>query len=448
MGYPNGRQMGCKKAGYGIIAGCFGLAGFTHTFATGANATMPQTSFDKNRIRFLLLEGVHQSAVDTLREAGYENIDYQPAAIAGDELLERVAEAHFIGLRSRTQLTAEVLAKADKLNAIGCFCIGTNQVDLVAAQNHGVPVFNAPYSNTRSVAELVLAEAILLLRRVAEKSALAHRGIWQKTATASYEIRGKVLGIVGYGSIGSQLSILAESLGMQVIFVDTVKKLPLGNARQVASLEALMEHADIVTLHVPETAATRNMLGAAEIAQMKAGSVLINASRGTVVDIDALAAALRSGQLAGAAVDVFPVEPKSNKEEFLSPLRGIDNVFLTPHIGGSTVEAQENIGLEVAEKLIRYSDNGTTTSAVNFPEVALPEHEGAHRLLHIHRNIPGVMGAINQVFSTNNVNISAQYLQTNADIGYVVIDVDKDYSELALNRLREIEGTIRTRVLF
>jgi D-3-phosphoglycerate dehydrogenase len=411
-------------------------------------STYSDTSFDKKKIRFLLLEGVHQSAVDTLREAGYENIDCQPSAIAGAELAARIAPAHFVGIRSRTQLSAEVLLHAEKLNAIGCFCIGTNQVDMVAAQNRGIPVFNAPFSNTRSVAELVLAEAILLLRRVAEKSALAHRGVWQKSASASYEIRGKVLGIVGYGSIGSQLSVLAESLGMKVVFYDAVKKLPLGNARQLLSLEALLQAADIVTLHVPETPVTRNMLAAAQIQQMKAGAILINASRGTVVDIDALAAALGSGMLAGAAVDVFPVEPKSNDEEFVSPLRGIDNVFLTPHIGGSTVEAQENIGIEVAEKLIRYSDNGTTTSAVNFPEVALPEHPGSHRLLHIHRNVPGVMSAINQVFSRDNVNITAQYLQTNADIGYVVIDVDKDCSELALSGLREIDATIRTRVLF
>ncbi len=420
----------------------------TPTPDTIVSRKVPSTSFDKNRIRFLLLEGVHPSAVATLRGAGYENIDYHNAAIAEDELMQRIADAHFVGIRSRTQLSAKVLARAEKLNAIGCFCIGTNQVDTVAAQNRGIPVFNAPYSNTRSVAELVLAEAILLLRRVAEKSALAHRGVWQKSAAASYEIRGKVLGIVGYGSIGSQLSVLAESLGMQVVFFDTVKKLPLGNARQLLSLEALLQEADIVSLHVPETPATRNMMGDPQLRRMKSGAILLNASRGTVVDIDALAEALRSGALAGAAVDVFPHEPKSNDEEFVSPLRGIDNVFLTPHIGGSTVEAQENIGYEVAEKLIRYSDNGTTTSAVNFPEVALPEHPGSHRLLHIHRNVPGVMSAINQVFSSNDVNISAQYLQTNADIGYVVIDVDKDYSDLALSGLRAIDATIRTRVLF
>ena len=409
---------------------------------------MSQTSLDKSKIRFLLLEGVHQSAVDALRAAGYQNIDYQPAAMAGDELSAHIAEAHFVGIRSRTRLTAEVLAAADKLNAIGCFCIGTNQVDLNAALQRGVAVFNAPYSNTRSVAELVLAEAILLLRKVAQKSALAHRGIWQKSASGAYESRGKVLGIVGYGSIGSQLSVLAESLGMNVVFYDTVKKLPLGNARQLPSLRALLETADVVSLHVPETAATKDMMAATEFGQMKSGAVLINASRGTVVDIDALAQSLSDDHLAGAAVDVFPTEPKSNDETFVSPLRGIDNVFLTPHIGGSTVEAQANIGVEVAEKLIRYSDNGTTTSAVNFPQVALPEHPGAHRLLHMHRNVPGVMSAINRVFSDNDINILGQYLQTNADVGYVVIDVDKDYSELALSKLRQIEATIRTRVLF
>lgn len=409
---------------------------------------MSKTSLDKSKIRVLLLEGVHQSAVQSLRTAGYENIDYVSTALAGDELLERVADAHFIGIRSRTQMTEEVLGAASKLNAIGCFCIGTNQVDLRAALRRGIAVFNAPYSNTRSVAELVLAEAILLQRKVAEKSTLAHRGVWQKSASGAYEIRGKVLGIVGYGSIGSQLSVLAEALGMKVVFYDTQNKLPLGNARQIGSLDGLLREADVVSLHVPETPATRNLIDGGALAQMRTGSTLINASRGTVVDIEALSAALRDGHLGGAAVDVFPTEPKSNDETFESPLRGIDNVFLTPHIGGSTVEAQENIGLEVAEKLIRYSDNGTTTSAVNFPQVALPEHPAAHRLLHLHRNVPGIMSAINNVFSDNAINILGQYLQTNEDIGYVVIDVDKAYSELALTKLRDIEGTIRSRVLF
>ncbi len=408
---------------------------------------MAKKSLDKAKIKFLLLEGVHQSAVSLLENAGYTNIEYHKKALEGDELLESIKDAHFVGIRSRTQLTREVLENAPKLNAIGCFCIGTNQVDLMAALERGVAVFNAPYSNTRSVAELVLAEAILLLRGVAEKSAAAHRGEWMKSATDSFEIRGKKLGIVGYGSIGMQLSVLAEGLGMEVMFADTVNKLPLGNATQV-SLSQLLSTADIVSLHVPETASTKNMIGAKQFEQMKKGSILINASRGTVVDIDALCDALREKRLLGAAIDVFPVEPKSNNDEFISPLREFDNVFLTPHIGGSTIEAQENIGMEVAEKLVKYSDNGTTVTSVNFPEVALPAQDGRHRLLHVHKNVPGVMSAINQIFSENDINISGQYLQTNESVGYVVIDVDQAYSELALSKLKEVTGTLRCRVLF
>ncbi|WP_372778274.1 phosphoglycerate dehydrogenase [Litorivivens sp.] len=408
---------------------------------------MAKKSLDKAKIKFLLLEGVHQSAVSLLENAGYTNIEYHKKALEGDELLESIKDAHFVGIRSRTQLTREVLENAPKLNAIGCFCIGTNQVDLMAALERGVAVFNAPYSNTRSVAELVLAEAILLLRGVAEKSAAAHRGEWMKSATDSFEIRGKKLGIVGYGSIGMQLSVLAEGLGMEVMFADTVNKLPLGNATQV-SLSQLLSTADIVSLHVPETASTKNMIGAKQFEQMKKGSILINASRGTVVDIDALCDALRQKRLLGAAIDVFPVEPKSNNDEFISPLREFDNVFLTPHIGGSTIEAQENIGMEVAEKLVKYSDNGTTVTSVNFPEVALPAQDGRHRLLHVHKNVPGVMSAINQIFSENDINISGQYLQTNESVGYVVIDVDQAYSELALSKLKEVTGTLRCRVLF
>ncbi len=409
---------------------------------------MSITSLNKDKIRIVLLEGIHQSAVETLQSAGYTNIETLATALPEDELIEKIRDAHFIGIRSRTQVTAKVVAAAKKLTAIGCFCIGTNQVDLDAALEAGIAVFNAPYSNTRSVAELVLAEAILLLRKIAEKNAAAHRGEWLKSASGSYEIRGKVLGIIGYGSIGMQLSVLAESLGMNVIFYDTVKKLPLGNAEQVGSLTNLLNKADVVSLHVPQLPSTKNMMDTQAIAAMKPGAILLNASRGTVVDIDALADALHSGHIKGAAIDVFPVEPKGNKEEFVSPLRGIDNVFLTPHIGGSTIEAQENIGAEVAEKLVKYSDNGTTTSAVNFPEVALPEHEGKHRLLHIHHNIPGVMSAINNIFSENNINISGQYLQTSGDIGYVVVDVDIEYSDLALEQLRKINGTVRARVLF
>ena len=408
---------------------------------------MAKKSLDKAKIKFLLLEGVHQSAVSLLENAGYTNIEYHKKALDGEELLESIKDAHFVGIRSRTQLTREVLENAPKLNSIGCFCIGTNQVDLMAALERGVAVFNAPYSNTRSVAELVLAEAILLLRGVAEKSAAAHRGEWMKSATDSYEIRGKKLGIVGYGSIGMQLSVLAEGLGMEVMFADTVNKLPLGNATQV-SLSQLLSTADIVSLHVPETASTKNMIGVKQFEQMKKGSILINASRGTVVDIDALCDALRDKHLLGAAIDVFPVEPKSNNDEFISPLREFDNVFLTPHIGGSTIEAQENIGMEVAEKLVKYSDNGTTVTSVNFPEVALPAQDGRHRLLHVHKNVPGVMSAINQIFSENDINISGQYLQTNESVGYVVIDVDQAYSELALSKLKEVTGTLRCRVLF
>ena len=409
---------------------------------------MTQQSLEKGKIRFLLLEGVHASAVETLKSAGYHNIELHQKALPPEELKLAIADAHFVGIRSRTQLTEDVFAAAKKLVAVGCFCIGTNQVDLKAATGKGVAVFNAPFSNTRSVAELVIAEAILLLRGVAEKSAAAHRGEWQKSAANSYEIRGKKLGIVGYGNIGMQLGVIAEGLGMQVQFFDVTNKLPVGNARQVGSLQQLLANSDVVSLHVPENRSTQEMIGAAELAGMKRGSILINASRGTVVDIDALAQYLESGHLGGAGIDVFPVEPRSNDDEFLSPLRRFDNTFLTPHIGGSTIEAQENIGMEVAEKLARYSDNGTSTSSVNFPEVALPTHEGSHRLLHIHHNTPGIMGAINRVFSDNNVNVAAQFLQTNEAMGYVVIDIDAEYSDMALSRLAGIEGTIRCRVLF
>lgn len=406
------------------------------------------TSLDKSKIKFLLLEGLHPSALQVLRNAGYEHIDSLPGALPQPELIERIRDAHFIGIRSRTQLTAEVLAHAPKLVAIGCFCIGTNQVDLNAARERGIAVFNAPYSNTRSVAELVLAEAILLLRGVPARNAAAHQGGWLKSADNSFETRGKTLGIVGYGAIGSQLSVLAEALGMHVIFHDVIAKLPLGNARQAASLHALLAASDVVSLHVPELPSTQWMIGAAEIAAMKQGAVLINAARGTVVEIEPLAEAVRQGRLLGAAIDVFPVEPRSNKDTFESPLRGLDNVILTPHIGGSTLEAQANIGIEVAEKLVRYSDNGTSITSVNFPEVALPAQKGTHRILHVHRNVPGVMSEINQVFADNHINVAAQYLQTNEAIGYVVMDVDAASSGLALHKLQQVQNTLRCRVLF
>lgn len=409
---------------------------------------MTLESLPKNKIKFLLLEGIHPSAEATLLAAGYENVEVHKKALPEQDLKEAIANAHFVGIRSRTQLSRDVLDCAQRLVAVGCFCIGTNQVDLQAATEKGVAVFNAPFSNTRSVAELVLAEAILLLRGVAQKNAAAHRGEWQKTATNAFEIRGKKLGIVGYGNIGMQLGVIAESLGMQVQFFDVTNKLPMGNARQLASLEQLLSSSDVVSLHVPDTPSTKNMIGAQELAHIPAGGVLINASRGSVVDIDALANALERKALGGAGIDVFPVEPRSNEDEFISPLRQFDNTFLTPHIGGSTVEAQENIGVEVAEKLAHYSDNGTSTSSVNFPEVALPEHSGSHRLLHIHQNVPGIMSAINGVFSDNQINISAQYLQTNETVGYVVIDIDAEYSDLALQKLAAIDGTLRSRVLF
>jgi D-3-phosphoglycerate dehydrogenase len=405
-------------------------------------------SLDKSKIKFLLLEGLHPSAIEALQAAGYSNIDQRATALAGDELLEAISDVHFIGIRSRTQLSDEVFARANKLIGVGCFCIGTNQVDLAAASRHGVAVFNAPYSNTRSVAELVIAEAIMLMRGIPAKNAAAHRGEWQKSAANAHEVRGKVLGVVGYGNIGSQVSVLAESLGMKVRFYDTVSKLPLGNAEQVRDLHELLGSADIVTLHVPDTGATRNLFTAAELAAMKPGAVLINAARGQVIDIDALAAALESKQVGGAAIDVFPVEPKGNSEEFVSPLRAFDNVILTPHIGGSTQEAQANIGLEVAEKLATYSDNGTTTSAVNFPQVALPAQADRHRLLHVHRNTPGVMTAINQILSEYQLNIAAQYLQTTGEVGYVVVDIDGEYSDAAIAALKAVPGTVRCRVLF
>lgn len=409
---------------------------------------MSQKSLGKEKIRILLLEGVHQSAVDVLTGAGYTNIEMLKTSLPEDELIEKIKDVHFVGIRSRTQLTSNVFDAANKLIAVGCFCIGTNQVNLDAATKKGVVVFNAPYSNTRSVAELVLGEAILLLRRVVEKNASCHRGGWLKDAKQSYEIRGKILGIIGYGNIGTQLGILAEGLGMKVKYYDVVNKLPLGNAQNAESLNALLNEADIISMHVPETASTQWMIGSDQFDQMKDGAIFINASRGTVVDIDALAAAMESKKLLGAAIDVFPVEPRGNAEAFESPLKQFDNVILTPHIGGSTVEAQRNIGTEVADKLATFSDNGTSISAVNFPGVALPEHRGKHRILHIHENIPGVMSEINSVLSENSINISGQYLQTNDKVGYVVIEVDQDCGKKALKMIKAVKGTIRSRILF
>ena len=409
---------------------------------------MTRTSFDKNKIRILLLEGIHQSAEQNFRRAGYTNVSCVDTAPSSAELARQLSDVHILGIRSRTRLSSDVLEAATRLMAIGCFCIGTNQVDLDQTMQRGVPVFNAPFSNTRSVAELVIAESILLLRGIPEKIALTRQGVWKKSAKDAFEIRGKRLGIVGYGNIGAQLGVMAEALGMSVLFYDVVKKLNMGNARQVDTLDELMSSSDVISLHVPQTPETREMIGSRELACMKPTAVLINASRGNVVKIGALVDALESRSILGAALDVFPEEPSSNDDPFISPLTFFDNVILTPHIGGSTVEAQENIGAEVSEKLIRYSDNGSTLSAVNFPEVALPAHAGNHRLLHIHQNVPGVLMSINQVFSEESINVSAQYLQTREGTGYVVMDIDAGHSERALQRLRKVQGTIRTRVLF
>jgi len=402
----------------------------------------------KSELLVVLLEGIHASAIDALRHDGYTRIVTHAKSLAGAELRAALAEAHFLGIRSRTQITDEVLRHAPRLATIGCFCIGTNQVDLEAAMRLGIPVFNAPFSNTRSVAELVLAQIIMLMRGIPEKNAILHRGGWVKSAAHSYEVRGKTLGIVGYGHIGTQIGVLAEQLGMSVVFRDIEAKLPLGNAREMPSLDLLLQSADVVSMHVPETAETVKMIGPAQLATMKPGSHLINASRGTVVDIDALASALESRHLHGAAIDVFPLEPQGNDSAFVSPLTRFDNVILTPHIGGSTSEAQLNIGKEVAAKLIRYGNNGSTTSAVNFPEVALPERAGRSRLLHIHKNVPGVLARVNEKLSAAGINIAAQYLSTNADVGYVVIDVDHSAPPPALADLCTVPATIRCRILY
>lgn len=410
---------------------------------------MHALSLDKDKIKILLLEGVDPSAVDVLKKAGYNNVEYDKKAYDGQELLDKIANVHFLGIRSRTHLTSEVLQHAKKLVGIGCFCIGTNQVDLNAAAKLGIPVFNAPFSNTRSVAELVTGEYLQLLRDIPARNALLHRGGWAKTASGCYEARGKTLGIIGYGHIGTQVGIIAESLGLRVIFYDIENKLTLGNAKQVDTIDDLFNEADIITMHVPETDDTKMMIGAKEFSKMKDGVFFINAARGTVVDVDALADAIRSNKVAGAALDVFPVEPASNNDEFVCALREFDNVILTPHIGASTEEAQSNIGIEVAQKLALYSDNGSTLTAVNFPEVSLPsKRETVSRLLHVHKNMPGIMQQINEVFAKQQINVAAQYLQTNDDVGYVVMDINSDKPEEIVPLLKQINGTLKCRILF
>lgn len=398
-------------------------------------------------VRVLLLEGVHQNAVDYLHREGFTQVKLLPTALEGEALIQALTKADVVGIRSRTYLTKEVLEAVPHLRAIGCFCIGTNQVNLDVAQHLGIPVFNAPYSNTRSVAELVLAQTISLLRGMTDKSHMVHTGTWPKKANGAYEARGKTMGIVGYGNIGAQLSVLAEGIGMRVVYYDVETKLPLGNAEPVSTLDELLQQADVVSLHVPELPSTKNIITKRELALMKEGSLLINAARGHCVEIDDLYQALISHHLAGAALDVFPVEPKSNDEPLDCPLRGLPNVILTPHIGGSTQEAQANIGFEVAEKLGKFLDRGTTTSAVNFPQISLPRQSNTHRLLHIHKNQPGVLAAVIKLFAEHDINITAQALMTKGDVGMLLMDVADSHSEVALEKIRQVDGTIRTRLL-
>lgn len=407
-------------------------------------------SLSKDRIKVLLLEGINDSAAELLLNAGYTNMTRLPKALDRDALLKAVEGVHVLGIRSRTQLTEDIFAHASRLFAVGCFSVGTNQVDLQAARSRGVPVFNAPFSNTRSVAELTIGEIVMLLRRIPDRSRSAHEGGWDKSADGSFEVRGKILGIVGYGNIGSQLSTLAEAMGMRVVYYDQTDRLRHGNTDSVPSLDDLLGFADIVSLHVPETPQTAGMIGAAQIAKMKPGSYLINNSRGTVVDLDALADALRSGHLAGAAVDVFPVEPASNSERFVSPLQGLPNVILTPHIGGSTEEAQERIGAEVARKLVDYSDVGSTVGAVNFPQVQLAPRAIGTRFIHVQRNVPGMLRRLNDVFANRNVNIAAQNYQTDGEVGYVVMEADSIGADARdiLREIRSLDGTIRARLLY
>jgi D-3-phosphoglycerate dehydrogenase len=406
-------------------------------------------SLPKEKIRILLLEGVSDSAVATLNGAGYASIRRVPKALDEAALKEAIRGVHMLGIRSRTRVTEAVLAEADRLMAVGCFCIGTDQVDLTAARRRGIPVFNAPFSNTRSVAELVMGEIVMLLRGIPGRSNNAHIGVWDKSAADSREVRGKTLGIVGYGNIGAQVSVLAEAFGMRVTYYDTIPKLPHGNALSMPSLRTLLEGSDVVTLHVPETHGTTGLIGAEELALMKPGAVLINNSRGRVVQLDALRAALESSRLLGAAIDVFPEEPEKNTDPFTTPLQGVRNVILTPHIGGSTIEAQSRIGEETARKLADYSDTGATLGAVNFPEAVLPARPRGARFLHVHRNHPGTLVAINEIFSRHGANIAGQYLQTDPEIGYVVVDAERlGDAQAVLEELRRLPGTVRARLLY
>ncbi len=406
------------------------------------------TSYPKEKINILFLENISDAAVKQFKDAGYSSVKKLGGALSEEQLIKEIKDVHLLGIRSKTQINKNILDAAKKLQAIGCFCIGVNQVDLKSARQNGVVVFNAPYSNTRSVAELVIGLSIMLIRRIPDKNTAAHQGIWKKEAKGSYELRGKTLGIIGYGNIGSQVSVLAEGLGMKVIFYDTLSKLPLGNAVAKKSLKDVLNQSDIVTLHVPETLQTKNLINKSNIKFFKKGSILINYARGEVVELESLAKALKDEHLSGAAIDVFPWEPEKNGDTFHSPLQNLPNVILTPHIGGSTEEAQMNIGEDVSNKLFRYLEMGSSTGSHTIPSLSLPPQEGTHRILHIHNNVPGVLSAINTALSQNHINILAQYLKTNDEVGYVVLDVDKKLSNQALQLLKEMKDTIKVRLLY
>src|SRR6478672_3908264 len=413
-----------------------------------ANMEPTKTSYPKEKIRILFLENISDAAVKNFSKHGYVQVEKITKALSEEQLINEIKDVHILCIRSKTQITAKVLDAAKKLQAIGCFCIGVNQVDLHAATEHGIAVFNAPYSNTRSVAELVIAASIMLIRRIPDKNRSAHEGIWMKESKGSYELRGKTLGIIGYGNIGTQVSVLAEALGMKVMFYDVETKLPMGNAVDAKSLKELVKRSDVVTLHVPETPHTKNLINKTNLKYFKKGSILINYARGEVVDLDALQMALKDGQLSGAAIDVFPWEPEKNGDKFQTPLQNIPNVILTPHIGGSTEEAQQNIGEDVSMKLFHFLEKGITNGSHTVPALSLPPQEGAHRILHIHNNVPGVLSEINTQLSKHNINILAQYLKTNDEIGYVVLDVDKKISGQAFQLLKEVKQTIKVRLLY
>ncbi|MEN9512753.1 MAG: hypothetical protein RJB16_513 [Bacteroidota bacterium] len=411
-------------------------------------STSLKTSYPKDKIKVLFLENISEAAVQYFKIQGYTDVRKVTGALSEEELIKVIKDVHILGIRSKTFISKKVLDSAKKLQAIGCFCIGTNQVDLKACKQKGIAVFNAPYSNTRSVAELVIGSSIMLIRKIIDKNAAAHKGIWNKDAKGSFELRGKTLGLIGYGNIGTQTSIMAEAMGMKVKFYDIETKLPLGNAHAVKSIKELVSTSDIISLHVPETASTKNLISKDVLKQFKQGSIFINYARGEVVDLDALASALKAKHLSGAAIDVYPWEPEKNGDPFETPLQGLSNVLLTPHIGGSTEEAQENIGEDVSIKLYQYLERGVSNGSLSIPTISLPPVDGAHRILHIHNNVPGVLSAINTVMSKNKINIVGQYLKTNEEIGYVVLDVDSKLSKTALSLLKEVKETIRVRLLY